>query len=443
MWGGIGAARAGDRGMQVFMQQMNPIFTLERQHNGRFAFQDNVGEKGHQGQPKTKWDCTGPRLLQLCVPRRAIYITGKDTPQQTHLTEARIERILEGGRLDIDKEARAKLTVPKILELLADPLPPTRAMAVRALDEREINCVDQLIDMLDSPNRYARYGAAQALGKVGYASEKAAKKLIEIMQTDSDTHFRVTAIGALIGTNPKLGLYKVAEPAIPVLLTLAAEPAAPDDPRRVLQHDISRALFYRGSAQPVRGLLPRYGLDGFDRSLLIPAVRAILTNDNGGARSLVSNFLYPQLTQDELEQLWGDIYRASRRIAPSGIMFATGVRTAGLKLMAEHGIQEGMYLSAWYIRWQKGHGAPGRVPAALEALEMYGTHAQSLIPYLQEHVEYFKAKRRPGRPVGPGDTANRILATIEKIKNTDHTPKLVSIASQLNEGDIPPRDGHR
>jgi hypothetical protein len=441
LWGGIGAARAGDRGLQVFMREMNPIFTLERQHNGRFAFQDNLGEKGDRGKPKAKWDCTGARLLQLCVPRRTLYITGRKTPRQTQLTKERMAQILRAGRLDIDKQARAKLSVPEILELLRDPLPPTRAVAVHALDEREINCVDQLIKMLDSPNRYARYGAAEALGKVGFASEKAANRLIQIMQTDRDTQFRVAAVNALISTNPKLGLAKVAEPAIPVLLQLAAEPAAPDDPRRVLQNDISRALFYNGHAQPLRGLLPRYGLANADRDKLIPAIRAILTNDNGGARSMVGHFIYPRLTEEDLAVLWGDIYRASRRIAPSGIMFATSVRTNGLKLMAKHGIKEGMYLAAWYIRWQKAHGAPGRVPAALEALEMYGTHAQSLIPYLQEHVEYWMAKRKPGREPGPDDTANRILATIDKIKRAEHTPTLTSIAAQLNEGDIPPRDG--
>lgn len=441
LWGGIGAIRAGDRGLQTFMQEMNPIFTLERQHNGRFAFQDNLGEKGDRGKPKSKWDCTGARLLQLCAPRRTLLITGRQTPHQTHLSQARIDEILQAGRLDIDKAARAKLSVKQILKWLADPLPATRTMAVRALDEREINCVDQLIDMLDSPNRYARYGAAEALGKVGFASQKAADKLIDIMQNDDDTHFRVIAINSLIDSNPKLGLSKVAKPAIPVLLKMAAQPAAPDDPRRVLQHDIARALFYNGTAQKVKGLLPRHGLDDADRHLLVPAVRAILTNANGWARSTTSSYIYPRLTEAERQQLWPDIYLASRYIAPSGIMFATGVRTKGLQLMADHGVAEGVYLSAWYIRWQKNHGAAGRVPDALAALETYGKNAQPMIPYLQEHVEYWKSKRRPGREVGPDDTANRILATIERIKHADQAPPMQSIADRLDESDIPPRDG--
>jgi len=440
LWGGIGAARGGDKSLQVFMKEMEPIFTLERQHNGRFAFQDNVGEKGDQGKPKAKWDCTGARLLQLCVPRRKLYITGRETPRETHLTAARIKKILKAGRLDVDKDARAKLTESEIFELLADPLSPARAVGVRSLEEREINCVDKLMALLDSENRFARYGAAEALGRVGFGSKEAADKLIRMMEKDGDTQFRVHAIAALTNTDKRLGLASVAQSAIPVLLRMAIKPAD-DDPRKVLQNDISRALFYSERAQARRGLLPMYGLDGVDRSLLVPAVREILTNKNGAARSTMTHYIYPLLSKQELEELWGDIYLATRYIAPSGIMFASEARTDGLKLMAQHHVKEGMYLAAWYLRWQKGHGAPRRLPAALTALESYGADAKPLIPYLEEHVAYWEAGRDPRREVKPDDPATRTRATIEKIRNAADSPDLISISKYIDKNDIPPRDG--
>lgn len=440
LWGGVGAARAGDKGLQVFMGEMNPIFTLERQHNGRFAFQDNVGEKGDQGKPKAKWDCTGARLLQLCVPRRAIYITGKETPKETHLTRQRIGRILKAGRLRVDRDARAKLDTGEVFELLKDPLSPTRNLAVRILEEREINRVGTLMKMLDSKDRFARYGAAEALGRVGFANREAAEKLIRMMETDKDTQFRVYAVNALDSSDRRLGLVTVAKPAIPVLLRMATETVA-DDPRRVLQHDIARALFYNGRAQPRKGLIPVHGLEGVDTALLVPAIRDILTNKNGWARSTATHFIYPLLDDDALSQLWGDIYRATRNIAPSGIMFASEARVDGLKLLSKHHVKEGMYLAAWYIRWQKGHGSPGRIPAALEALENYGAHAQAVVPYLEEHVKHFEAQRKPGREPSPDDPASRIRATIGKINAAVETPELISIADYLTADDIPPRDG--
>ncbi len=430
LWGGMGAARGGDRSLQVFMQEMNPLFTLERQPNGRFAFQDNAGENGRHGDPKTRWDSTGARLLQLAIPRRTLYITGKETPRETHLTQSRIDQILRAGRLSGDRAARAGLSVAEILALLEDPMPPIRSIGARTLAEREINCVDQLIPMLDSDNRYARYGAAEALGNAGFASKAAADKLIGRMATDRDVTFQSYAIGALINRDARRGLLRVAKPAIPVLLEMATR-HSPDDPRKVLQQQISLALFYRWAAQPRRGLLAEYGLEGVDRPLLVAAIREILTNENGGARSMV-RWVYPELTEADLEQLWGDIYRATRHIAPSGIMFASDIRVHGLQLMADHRVKEGLDLAAWYIRYQKGHGNRQRVPHALDAILKYEAHAKRVIPELESHARWYEGPPENGR-VKPNETAQAIREAIAKINAFDEPPgfELISIARHL------------
>jgi hypothetical protein len=431
LWGGVGAARGGDRSLQVFFQQIGPLFTLERQPDGRFVFQGNIGEAGDQGEPKSKWDSTGARLLQLCVPRRAIYLTGKSTPRDTHLTDERIARLLWAGRLDGDQSARAKLTEDQIFDLLTDSLPPIRSIGARTLAEREMNCVDRLITLLDSDNRYARYGAAEALRKAGFASQAAADKLIRLMAQDDDITFKVYAISALINRDKERGLLTVAKPAIPVLLKMAVQ-HSPKDPRRVLQHDISRALFYNGRAQPFRGLLVEYGTEGVDRSLLVPAVQEILVNKNGWARSTPGWFL-KQLSAEELELLWGDVYQATREIAPSGIMFASGIRTTGLNVLADHHVEEGLELAAWYIRYQKGHGGAGRVPAALEAILKYGAHAKRVIPELEQHAAWFAEQRR--REPKDTDPDVRILKAIEQIRAMpdDDKPELISIAEYIKD----------
>lgn len=432
LWGGIGAARGGDLALQTYMNDMNWAFTLERQPDGHMVFQGNAGEAGDKGDAKTKWDCTGARLLQFCVPRGKLYITGKETPRDTHLTPARIAQIRAAGRLDVDKDAREKLELPHILALLKDPLPPTRSIGAQALAERKLNSVDQLIPMLESENRYARYGAAEALCNAGFGNKEAADKLISLMASDKDVTFKVYAIAALINRDKEKGLLAVAKPAIPVLLKMAVE-HTPDDPRRVLQNEISRALFYKGNAQPRRGLLVEYGLEGVDRELLFPAMREILTNENGGARSQLS-WVYEKLTDEELQKIWGDIYRATKDLAPSGIMFASGIRTAGLKAMADHRINEGLDLAAWYIKHQKGHGAPGRVPEALDSILKYGGHAKRVIPVLGEDALYWEAKRNPRQPIPPDDPANLIHEAIKKIEAMD-TPveELKSIAAYIKD----------
>jgi hypothetical protein len=434
LWGGIGALRGGDLALQTYMQDMNWAFTLERQSDGRMVYQSNAGEGGEKGDPKTKWDCTGARLLQLCAPRRKLYITGKETPKETHLTSQRIEQIRVAGRLDVDKDARAALDVPKIMELLKDPLPPTRAIGARLLAERNLNVVDQLIPMLESENRYVRYGAAEALCKAGFANQAAADKLISLMEKDNDVTFKVYAIDALVNRDKKVGLLTVAKPAIPVLLRMAKQ-HYPDDPRSVLQCDIGRALLYNGNAQPRRGLLPEYGLEGVDRTLLREMIQEMLKNKNGATRSLCG-WIYPKLTDEDLKALWADIYPATRNIAPSGIMFASGVQVDGLKLMASKRTKEGLELAVWYVRNQNGHGSGPRMPQIMDVLLKYGGHAKPYIPELQKHLAYWESQRVSKKGADPTDQASVLQATIQKIqamKDPAPEDKLVSIESYIKK----------
>ena len=447
LWGGMGAARAGDKGLQVYTKEMNYLFTLSRQYDGHFVFQWNVGELQHaigtpklSGKPTTIRPATGAMLMQLCVPRRTLYITGKETPRETHLTQERIDRLLQTGRLNYTLASGATLTTPEILELLKDPLPPTRSLAVRILRHKKIDCVKTLIAMLDSKDPYARYGAAEALGEVGSASKEAGDKLIAMMQTDKDTLFRIYAIGVL--STSKAGLSDDAKrAAIPILLRMATE-RPEDDPRRVLQAAVSKALFnIRGARGPI-GLMPFYEKkDGkgapiaeSDRQLLVSAVKDILTNQNGAAREHVAGYAFNILTEQECAQLWRDIYLSIRYIAPSGIMFAPRARTYGLDLMAKRHIKEGIFLGAWYVRWQKNHGADRRIPQALEALKRYGRHAASQTAYLEEHAKYWEQRRGQ-------KAAERIRDFIKQIGDSTEVPDLVSIERFLKQGDVPPRDG--
>ena len=435
LWGGLGVARGGKLAFQTYMKEMDYSFTLERQWDGRFGFQDNPGENGPKKDPKTRYDSTGARLLQLCLPKRAIYITGKETLSKGNLSSARMEEILDAGRVKYSPEDRSKLSKTELLKLLADPLPPTRSMAASAISERDINCVKELIDMLDSENTYAKYGAAQALRNAGYANEEAVKKLTELMKESKDVTFQSYAINAFTSRNKTKGLLAAGKPAISVMMELALK-HSPNDPRKVLQNAIGEALFYGGRAQPARGLIAEHGLPDEHRHLLIPLVKEILTNENGRVRGVMAKWVYPKLTESERAQLWGYIYKASHRIAPSGIMFASGVRTVGLTLMSEHGVSEGLDLAAWYLRYQKGHGSHQRIPNALKAIEGYGVHAKRIIPMLKSHIAHWEENvRNPNDLKNPNHPANRtkkLILNLEK-KTAQETKDLLSISNSLKE----------
>jgi len=400
LWGGVGAARAGEEASQAFASEMDWAYTLERGIRGNFVFQDNAGEAGTSGESKDKaWDCTGARLLQLCLPRKQIYLTGRDMKVPDPLDAKRIVDVLAYGDIYANKQARKRLSKAEIFQMLRDELPAVRMTGAKALGEQDLNVVDELIAMLDSDNRYARYGACYALSENGYGSEKAVKRLIELIEESDDLDLRLNAIDALTSTDVDRSLTPAAKDAIPSLLSLCVK-RFDMDPRRLLQRSLASALFEN------TGLITIHGVDGLDSGLLVPAIRELLTVDDGRARGAVAS-VYPKLKEDDLKALWKDIYIATRYLAPSGEMFADSPRASGLKLMQEKGIKEGVDLAINFMleeRW----GSGGREDVAFEVLRGYGPAAQSALP----HLKKLKAREK----IKPEDIA-KIEAAMDAIEN--------------------------
>lgn len=415
LWGGLGAARSGKAGMIAFMKEMDPIFTMERGTAGNFVFQQNAGEVGKQGEPKTKlWDCTGARLLQLCVPREKIYLSGRDMKVADPVSPERIKELFAAGELYSNKKARKALSKKEIFKLLADEMPASRFTGARALRAQNLNCVDDLVKMLDSDNRFAQYGACYALKESGYGSQKAIKRLIELIETSDDLDLRLNAIDALTARDRDVSLASHAKSAIPALLRLSVK-HFDIDPRRLLQRRLTSALFDRN------GLITIHGIDDIDSSLLIPAIRELLTVDDGRARGSVAS-IYPMLKPEDRKTLWPDIYLAIKEISPSGIMFADQVRAKGLKLMAKNDIKEGVDLTIAFMS-EKRWGQGWRQKAGLEVLKIYGPAAKKALPLLQEMKNKKKIKK---------EELENIDAVIKTIK-TGKPRKLRSLNLKKNK----------
>ena len=79
-------------------------------------------------------------------------------------------------------------------------------------------------------------------------------------------------------------------------------------------------------------------LEGVDREALYVAVGAGLGNEDGRARGALSS-VYKNLAYEEIEPLLPVIHQAVVAPAPSGIMFADGIRLSGLEILAQHRIE--------------------------------------------------------------------------------------------------------
>ncbi|MGV2336889.1 MAG UNVERIFIED_CONTAM: hypothetical protein LVR18_23295 [Planctomycetaceae bacterium] len=103
-------------------------------------------------------------------------------------------------------------------------------------------------------------------------------------------------------------------------------------------------------------MLPRLqSLDDVDENQLLKAIAQGLRNQDGRARGEISE-VYARLGYQQIRPLLPTILEAVKTPAPSGEMFADGVRLNGLKVLASHHIEEGLQATADYLRSTESMG---------------------------------------------------------------------------------------
>jgi HEAT repeat protein len=291
-----------------------------------------------------------------------------------------------------------------------------RKRSAEALGRREGDFVPRLLTLLGSTNRNARYGACEALAFLGPRADAAAPR-VRTALANRDPWLQILAAEALarMGTETR----KAATPEL-LRLAVAKDPA---DPRGQVQRAVGEALFAPrpGNREP-KSLLAD-SLDGVDRELLYPAIRATLENEDGATRGLVKS-VYGRLTDQDLKALLPAVVKAVREPSLSGEMFADGIRLAGLDLLSRLRIREGMPMCVELMepsRWGQSH----RIPKCVEFLLRYGGNAKALVPQLQQVRGALVQKEPKKGPKSESLTAvEKCLAAIEADANP---PPLVNL----------------
>jgi len=419
LWGPLGAARSGPEAYAAHMKELRWFFDLERRWDGSFGYQGGAGSAG--GEHKYgSWDCTGARLLAYCVPGRRLYLTGKGTGAAERLTGLKLREVMDAGRGYTYWDAVSyynKKSVDELFTCLRNWSPPVRHRASKALASKQGDFVPRLLEMLGDADLTARYGACLALENMKGKAAAAVPALTKLL-SHSDVWLRIRAAYALAGIGGP------ARTAVPQLLRLAVRKDR-NDPREFTQRYLCFALFYPGGALRMTGLIAR-SLDGVDKKLLYPAIRKLLTNDDGRARGCVSS-VYKLLSYEELAPLWPDIMRSIVVSAPSGVMFASGIRLRGVELLAKHRVREGLPLCLEIMdieRWGKRH----RIGTCLKILGSYGGAVRQVLPELKD-LERKLVRHREAKGLKAFiDQVRKIIADAEAA--TDE-PELRSIGRYL------------
>ncbi len=377
LWAMPAVALSGPQASGAWMQEYGWYYDLARRWDGTYR---------HQGPPQDKpdsyrnWNSTGAYLLAYAQPLRKIYLTGRKeglVPQVDETTAAALIAEGRGWSPRIKGEAYADRDEADLLESLKSWSPIVRERAAMALGNRDSDPTRALIAMLGEEDLYTRIGACQGLTMLKNRAAPAVDELRATLKVD-DLWLRIKAAEALAAIGDD------AKPAVPDLLEMLADHDADYDPRAMQQRYLCFALFDRRS-----GML-RGSLEGIDHEALYRAVRVGLVNDDGRARGTLGS-VYKNLSYDEIEPLLPAIIEAVATPAPSGIMFADGIRLAGLELLAQYHHEEALehFVNVMGVeRWGQGD----RVLKCLKILQTYGGAAKSLLPQLAEIEKEYLAK---------------------------------------------------
>lgn len=415
-WAMPGVVQSGPSATGAWMDEFGGwYFDLARRWDGTFIHQ---GPPELDGDSYQGWDSTGAFLLAYAMPLRKIRLTGKRPSVAPQLDAVAAQSLIIDGR-GWDNKDRTSVydayTTAELLQRLGSWSPIVRERAAMALARRGEAPIPELLEMLAAPSLEAKYGACQALIELKKRGAPAVEPLQKLL-SEKDLWLRIKAAEALAS---------IGEPAmqtVPQLLELLATANPEADPRGMQQRYLTFALFDNGS-----GMLSR-SLEGVDREALYQAVRAGLKNQDGRARGSIGS-VYRNLSAEEIQPLLPAIYQAIVEPAPSGEMFADGIRVEGLRLLAKHRIEEGILACVKYTRDQNPWSSENRTPELMKILLSYGANAKSVIPELNKIADYFE-NDEPDFPRELGrKKANSVRETIREIEAATSAPDLVPIDS--------------
>lgn len=414
LWAMPAVSRCGPLATATYWREQSWYYDLARGNDGSFRYQGSpVGEEEHGKY--ADFESTGSYLLAYALQRKSLYLTGKRPSSVPVMDEAQVGDVMNAGRGFFETKTKdhfryGNRSENDLLAGLSSWSPSVRKRSAEELGKRKAKVHSALLKLIASKDRYSQYGAAEALGQLGRANPVASVSALTKAFRSDDLNLRIIAAQSLA----KIGA--PAKSAVPEMLKRLAKTNPENDPRAMEQRFLCFSLFNR------RGGLIGQSLDGVDRDLLLKAVRVGLQNEDGRARGVLGS-VYDNLSYQEIKPLLPAIHQAIVEPAPSGIMFASGIRLSGVQLLAKHRIREGMPLCLQILEIDKW-GKKDRITKCLKALDSYGVAAKEVLPELRQ-LEKALRRHSESRMLAPSIQQAQTL--INKIENANGKVQLRSI----------------
>lgn len=364
LWTAPGANLAGPEVGAGFFREMQWLCIINRKWNGDFVFSHS--ENANPSYTYSNLSDAGSYLINHCLPRRALLITGRDADPTLHLTGEAARAAVALATLD-----STKLSNEQLLGNFGHPMPKLRQEAVWTLRSRTHALEPEIRKMMRTGTLRER---ESAIGYYGYGSEKAmalaAKPLLlEVLRdTSASMDLRAAAASSLANLGPD------AHEIFPEILLLIRQ-EKPGDPLGRNNETLGKAL---------RTLAP----DPFgaklvtDKDLFYGAMDILLQHPRASGRSCATDIITRMPKEDfprigpQMAAILADknrSYHSYHNLEP---------RNGTLTLYANLGIEGGIEAAFTILEEETGK-AGFKIRLLMDVLPKYGSAAKRYLPQIR------------------------------------------------------------
>ncbi|MFK7852361.1 MAG: DUF6288 domain-containing protein [Akkermansiaceae bacterium] len=151
LWTPLGANVAGPEISQAFFKRGNWVRTLYRTWDDRFTY---------NGKNQKACNDDGSLLLAYCMPRKQIYLTGKNADASLWVKGDEVEAVVDASQIDY-----GALTNDELIGLFGHSAPQVTRRAVWTLRERKGDFIPQIVSLIKSGSEIEK---RSAIGFFGY-----------------------------------------------------------------------------------------------------------------------------------------------------------------------------------------------------------------------------------------------------------------------------------
>lgn len=357
LWSPLGTNVAGPEVTQEYHKRSRWLYTLYRSWDDKFTYNGS----GHKSI-----NTNGALLLNYCIPRKALYITGKNADESIWFRGEQAIAVLDQSKIDYASKTEAELVA-----MFSHPAPQIRRRAQWTLRDRQGKGLELIDLQLKSDNVLAKQCA---IDFYGYKcppewAEPRINAIGEIIrQPKQPLSVRTSAANTLCWHQPYAKKY------YQDMLKLVLENK--EDNYGLINEGIANALTITSSDPYADGLIK-------DKKLFYEAVRILAHNPRQGARGSAMKLInkipaedFP-LVADEVKLVaMNDDPKAHSYHNPGATLQPAG------QILARLGIREGLDWAMGTMDTEDGKGS-FKIRAVQAVLLAYGAHAKDAIKIIE------------------------------------------------------------